>query len=82
MMQYRLSQHAKDVIAYRDIREGWIEQVLTAPSLTEKIAENEICYFAQIKAYGNRCLKVVCNPQKMLIVTVYFDRGMKKRGCK
>jgi len=81
-MQYRLSQHAKDVIAQRGIEEAWIEQVLMAPSLKKMIDQNEVHYYASIEAYENRCLKVVYNPQKRLIVTVYFDRGMRKKGCK
>ena len=81
-MQYCLSQHAKDVIAHRDIKEVWIDQVLTTPSLTQEISENEVCYFAPIGSYENHCLKVVVNPQERLVVTVYFDRGMRKKGCK
>ena len=35
-----------------------------------------------IEAYENRCLKVVVNPVKRLEITVYFDRQMRKKGCK
>ncbi len=82
MMQYHLSQHAQDVIENRNIKGVWIDQVLNTPSLIEKVAENEVCYFAQIESFENRCLKVVYNPQKKLVITVYFDRGMRKKGCK
>ena len=81
-MKYKLSTHAKDVMHHRGIELVWIEAVVAAPALIVKINEFKIHMFGTIEANGNRCLKVVVNPAKALIVTVYFDRQMRKRGCK
>lgn len=81
-MNYRLSAHAQDVINHRGIALQWIETVLSSPSLTVEKCGSEVHYFGTIEAYGNRCLKVVVNPVKRLVITVYFDRQMRKKGCK
>jgi hypothetical protein len=79
---YILSQHAKDVIQNRVIKEQWINETIKNPSLVTEVSENEIHYYKTIIDNDNRCLKVVINPIKKLVVTTYFDRGMRKRGCK
>ena len=81
-MKYTLSAHAKDVMHHRGIEPMWVDVVVAAPTLIVKINEFETHMFGMIEANGNRCLKVVVNPAKALIVTVYFDRQMRKRGCK
>jgi hypothetical protein len=81
-MQYRYSIHALDVMRHRDIREEWVEEVLNNPSRIESVCDEEIRYFGTVTAFKGRCLKVVVNPKKKLIVTVYFDRKMRKRGCR
>jgi hypothetical protein len=47
-----------------------------------EISREEFNFFGVIEVAEGRCLKVVANPKKALIVTVYFDRKMKKRGCR
>jgi hypothetical protein len=81
-MKYRLSQHAVDVMRARGIAEGWVEDAIENPSLKVAKAPNELNLFLTIKENENRCLKVVINPISMIVVTAYFDRNMRKRGCK
>jgi len=81
-MEYRLSQHAKDVTAARGIKEAWIEKTLLNPSLKIIKASNEVNLFLAIQANENRCLKVVVNPISMIVITAYFDRNMRKKGCR
>jgi hypothetical protein len=83
MRRYELTQHAKDVIAERDIRLPWLEQVLESPERVEPDREDpELTHHVgRIKEHGNRALRVVFNSRvsPVRIVTVYFDRGMKGR---
>ncbi|MGA8658644.1 MAG: DUF4258 domain-containing protein [Chthoniobacterales bacterium] len=76
-------RHPKDVIAERNIRLPWLEQVLESPELVEPDRDDpELThYVARIKEHGNRALRVVFNKSvnPVRIVTVYFDRGMKGR---
>jgi len=81
-MKYRLSKHALDVVKARDIKEKWIKNTIDNPSLKIVKASNEVIFFTMIEENENRCLKVVLNPVSMIIVTVYFDRNMRKKGCK
>jgi len=81
-MKYRLSQHAIDVMAARAIPKQWVEDTIENPSLKIIKAPNEVQLFSTIKEYDNRCLKVVLNPISMVVITVYFDRNMRKKGCK
>ena len=80
-MDYRYSFHAKNVIKKRNIQEEWILTVLDKPSLIVEIDDDETHYFGTIEAFGKRCLKIVLNPKERMIVTAYFDRNMRKRGC-
>jgi hypothetical protein len=81
-MEWKLSRHARDVITRREIAESWIEGVLRSPTIRRAVGPEEVHLFGTIEEMENRCLKVVLNPGKNLIITVYFDRKMRKRGCK
>ena len=81
-MIYKLSKHALDVTSARNIKIQWIESVLDNPSLVKNISNKEINYFSKIEDNENRCLKVVFNPITKIVITAYFDRNMRKRGCK
>ena len=81
-MVWSLSKHAKEVMHRRDIRETWVYRVIDNPSVNIRVSDRERHYYGAIRERGNRCLKVVVNPLKGLIVTAYFDRGMRKKGCK
>ena len=81
-MIYKLSKHALDVISARDINIKWIEYVLDNPSLVNHISDVEVNYFSTIEDNEARCLKVVFNPINKVVITTYFDRNMRKKGCK
>ena len=81
-MKFNLSIHARDVMAARKIVEEWVYSTIDNPTSMINVNEQEIHYFSTIRENEGRCLKVVVNPLKHLIVTAYFDRKMKKRGCK
>lgn len=80
-MKFNLSLHAKDVMVARDILDEWVYFTLHDPSTKIIIDEQEVHYFASIIEHDNRCLKVVINPVKQIVITTYFDRKMKKKGC-
>ena len=81
-MKYKFSQHAITVMDARDIRREWVESVIQYPSLKIEKSSTEINLFSPIEENENRCLKVVINPLYKIVVTVYFDRNMRKKGCK
>ncbi len=81
-MKLKLSSHAKDVMKNRNILEKWVYSILDEPSVTIKIQENEIHMYGTVYEYNDRCLKIVINPLKHVVITTYFDRKMKKKGCK
>ena len=81
-MNYILSKHAIDVIANRSIEISWIDLVLENPSLVLNISTIEVHYFSSIIDSDNRCLKVVINPTTQVVITAYFDRKRRKKGCK
>jgi len=81
-MNYKLSKHAIDVMSNRNVEEEWIDFTLKNPSLIKKISIVESHYFSKIEYNENRCLKVVLNPTTGIVITAYFDRNMRKKGCK
>ena len=81
-MSFKLSQHAQEVIVHREIREEWIWRTLNDFGLRVEVSETEVHYFLTIPENNHRCLKVVVNPVNGIVVTAYFDRNMRKRGCK
>jgi len=80
-MKYELSKHAKDVISNREIDITWVEDVLSSPTKTDVISKTEIHFYKSIIDASNKCLKVVVNPVNEKIITAYFDRNMRKKGC-
>lgn len=81
-MRYELTQHAKDVIKAREIKLEWIKLAIESPLYHKVISDNEEHFFKTINEFSKRCLKVVANPKNRKIITAYFDRNMRKRGCK
>lgn len=77
-MDYLLTEHARDALKKRQIEAAWMEQVLTAPEVTEADpVDPELEHrLARIPEFGNRVLRVIINSKKRppLIVTVFFDR--------
>lgn len=80
-MKYELTQHVIDVMLSRSIQKEWIESAVEFPSYHEIICDTEEHFFKTIDEFSNRCLKVVVNPTNLKIVTAYFDRNMRKKGC-
>ena len=75
---YRLSNHAVKRLSIRvEIKIEWIERTLRDPLLTKKISMDEWHFYLNIREFNNKILKIVVNPQTRVIVTLYFDRGMK-----
>ena len=66
----------------REISKEWVFDSLKKHSLKVSISDIEEHYFKQIDVADNRCLKVVYNPIDKRVITVYFDRNMRKKGCK
>ncbi len=81
-MNYVMSKHALDVIKSRDISLEWVDYVLQNPTREDTISSIESHFFSSIAQNENRCLKVVINMSTKIVITVYFDRDMRKRGCK
>ncbi len=81
-MRFDLSAHAKEMMVSRSILKNWIKATVEEPSVIIYIDECEAHYFRTIKENQNRCLKIVVNPTKSLIVTAFFDRKMRKKGCR
>ena len=80
-MKYTLSKHAIDVTTARNISLEWIIRTIESPSLKVVVADNEIIFYTVISENEKRCLKVVVNPLNLIVVTAYFDRNMRKKGC-
>jgi len=70
------TKHAAAVIAVRNIKQVWIESVLTSPALVQPDADDaELEHrLAVIADYGNRVLRVVAkrNTLPVLVITAYF----------
>jgi len=80
-MKVIFSAHSQDVMFTRNIKVTWVEDVLERASRQIIISDEEVHYFKTIQEYDDRCLKVVFNPNKNLVITTFFDRKMKKKGC-
>jgi hypothetical protein len=80
-MNYQLTQHARTVVAERNIPVEWMERALRSPALTEPSATDPTLEsrFVRIPEHGDRVLRVVVNKQAVpeRVVSVYFDRMMK-----
>jgi hypothetical protein len=76
------SKHSLKRIEERGIKFEWIEECIQKPDDFQKIANAEIQFLKTIEKNESRCLKIVFNPIKDLVITAFFDRGLRKRGCK
>jgi hypothetical protein len=82
-MEYIFTEHAKHVIAEREILVAWIERVFFKP---EKIETDQKDFtlkhsLGRIHEHGGRVLRVVYNDltRPKRIVTAYFDRSMRNK---
>jgi len=81
-MEWNFSLHAKEVMKNRQIDREWVLTTIENPSIVKRLKEDESHYYRAIEVSANRCLKVVVNPQTQTVVTTFFDRKMRKKGCK
>ncbi|MEP6663013.1 MAG: DUF4258 domain-containing protein [Verrucomicrobiota bacterium] len=76
-----MCQHAKDVLAEREIPVAWLERILNSPMKTEPDRDDAELehHLGPIAEHGNRILRVVINKHAnpVRVVTIYFDRAMK-----
>lgn len=83
-MDFVLSQHADDELnkaGRSQIQQEWIHRTLTTPDHTDRDNRtNTVRVWKRIPEFGNRALRVVYNPDPdpIIIVTVFFDRGYKR----
>ena len=71
-----------DAVLERNIHKEWIFKTIAEPDYTEEgLEDDNIHYIRAISEYGGRFLRVVINPNVFpeRIVTVFFDRRLKRR---
>ena len=82
-MRYVLSDHARTVIAEREIRTAWLEQVLERPDMVRDDEDDpELEHrLGVVHEHGDRVLRVIINKtvRPVRVVTTYFDRTMRNR---
>lgn len=79
-----LSIHAKDMLAERQILEEWVWRTVNTPNKKRRGDDDNMHYTKAIKEREGRVLHVVVNPnvQPNRIVTVFFDRRLRKKQDK
>ncbi|NUQ83223.1 MAG: DUF4258 domain-containing protein [Anaerolineales bacterium] len=80
MPDVKLTSHAKDMLAERNIAEEWIWRVLNHPDKKRLGEDGNMHYVKSIKERNGLVLHVVVNPnvQPNRVVTVFFDRRVKR----
>jgi hypothetical protein len=82
LMNYILTQHARNAMEKREISAAWLEQTMIAPQRCEPDAIDPALEhrLAVIAERDNRVLRVIVNTQAKpeKVITMYFDR--KTRG--
>jgi hypothetical protein len=80
MSKIELSLHAQDMLIERNILEEWVWRTINTPDKKRRGEDDNVHYTKPIKERNGRFLHVVVNPnvQPNRIVTVFFDRRLKK----
>jgi hypothetical protein len=82
-VNYELSQHARDVMAEREISIAWMERVLDHPQLVQldRNAAQIEHRLGRVAEFGDRVLRVLVNKAASppRVVSVYFDRTMRSK---
>jgi hypothetical protein len=77
----RVTRHARDAIAEREIDFNWIEKTVREPewSRPDPRQSGVERRFRAIPEYGGRTLRVVCieSADEIRILTAYFDRDAR-----
>lgn len=76
------SKHVQQRIKERNLKKQWIFNTVNSPDKTVIKSEEEVYFFKKIIEFKGRCLKVVFNSIKKLVITAHFDRKMTKNNCK
>jgi len=75
------TKHFFERLAERKIQMEWVLETINKPDAKKEIKEeNQIRFWKCIHSAGNKYLRVVINPAKGTIITVFFDRNFRKRG--
>ena len=80
--EFGFSKHFEKRMEERNLDKQWIIDTVKSPDKTVEKSEIEIHFFKKISQFAGKCLKVVFNPIKKLVVTAYLDRKMTKNNCK
>ena len=81
MPDIELSAHAKGMLEERKILEEWVWRAISTPDSKKKHADGDTMHYEKaILERGGRVLHVVVNQnvQPHRIVTVFFDRRLRK----
>lgn len=80
-MNYTLSEHAKKVLAEREIQLEWLERTLHEPVLRRPDPDDSLLErrYRAIPEFEGRVLRVVVNVaiEPVRVVSVFFDRSMR-----
>ena len=79
---FKFSKHIQQRIEERNLNKQWIINTVNSPDKTVIKSEEEVYFFKKIIEFKGRCLKVVFNSIKKLVITAHFDRKMTKNNCK
>ena len=77
-MKYDISGHARDMMNERQIPEEWVMETLNSPDYSEEKEDGTTHYIKAIIEHGSRFLRVITNPMDLRVVTLFFDRRLKK----
>jgi len=80
VIEYELSEHARQMMRERNIREAWVKLAMENPDRQEHKDDGTVHYIRSIPEYEGRFLRVVVNPEvrPQRIVTVFFDRSIRR----
>jgi len=80
-MSYTLTEHAKKVLAEREIPLEWLERALNEPVRRQPDPDDASLErrYRPIPEFDGRVLRVVVNPpvEPVRVVSVFFDRSMR-----
>ncbi|MGH8538810.1 MAG: DUF4258 domain-containing protein [Gammaproteobacteria bacterium] len=80
-MTYTLTEHAKTVLADREIPLEWLECALNEPVPCQPDPNDTLLErrYRSIPEFGGRVLRVVVDPsvEPVRVVSVFFDRSMR-----
>ena len=80
MIEYKLTEHATNVIEERKIEIKWLESALTTHDYYEDYDDGTRHYIKQIEDFDGKFLRVVtgADSDPIRIITVFFDRRLSE----